>query len=234
MQEAVEFLRKAPRDVVALTQAKGVLDCYENSEVRDALLKGDLEKLRAESCCPDGWRDDNDQVRESEVAKMVTKLVGSFPMNVPDPEVFVPQMIEDVHSWQPGYLQLDTACRELRLKQKFMPAIAELHKAYEKACDQWRERWDARDFTEGQFERLTELVALVEKAPLIRYGDRVRHVKFGAGMVVGGAGSCEPTVAFDNSRDLRGVPPLVIGKVDRGRRRFRTASNRTQALTSRN
>jgi hypothetical protein len=102
MQGASKLLRKKPRDADALMEPKWALDAYkENSDLREGLANGDFQRLRSE-CCPGDWRDENNEVRKSEVIKMVAKLVGSFLMNVPDPELFVPQMVEDIHSWDPS------------------------------------------------------------------------------------------------------------------------------------
>ena len=64
---------------------------------RSRIKNGRLQKLWDE-CCPDSWwPEDSDRPVYSEVAKMITVLMGSFPTSkIPEPEIFVRALIDDV------------------------------------------------------------------------------------------------------------------------------------------
>jgi hypothetical protein len=176
---------------------KGLLSAYKNSSARAALLSGDLNNLIKE-CMPNDWWHEDSSVRESAVARMIgVQLVGAFPTsNVQDPEVFVNQLIEDVLSWEPHFISLERACRELRRTQKFMPAIAEVRAAYDEADRKFTEGCDALD-AESIYQTLVNLIALQEKGRLIRSGCRVRHPDFGVGTVDVIEGKYDYHVQFD-------------------------------------
>jgi hypothetical protein len=182
MTAVIESLESNPRQ--DLTGPKGIIKAYQNSPARKTFLSEDYKKLE-QACSPEDWWDDSNEVQESEVARMLgSKLLNAFPTsNIPDPKGFTEQMIEDVCSWRPDFLSLETACKELRLNKRFMPAISEVREAYEAASKQWAERWDADEYVEGVFEDLVKLVERVEKHGSIWLDDRVMHAEFGPGKV---------------------------------------------------
>src|SRR5262249_34836875 len=106
-------LAQSPSDPALLKRAKEEANFY-NCEFRTEIASGELAKLKKE-CSPKGWWDDDDEVRQPEIAMMVAKLVGSFPTsNIPDPKVFVRVLIEDVMACNPSFVVFDSACKTLR------------------------------------------------------------------------------------------------------------------------
>jgi hypothetical protein len=101
-----------------------------------------------------------------------------------------------------------------------MPAIAEMRKAYEEASEQWQARWYAIELAERTYEDLTELVALSEKAALIRLRSRVRHAKYGAGTVEVITGCENYCVHFDSLRGEKRVHLSEIEKLVEGDKHF--------------
>ncbi|MGY3489630.1 hypothetical protein ACVW1C_007513 [Bradyrhizobium sp. USDA 4011] len=180
-----------------LALARNCIVEYEQSAVRAALLNGDLARMHDERVPADWWSDD--EVRESAIARFVTILIASFPNGVKDPEVFVPQMIEDVVEWAPHFFSMQDAARELRNTQTFAPSTAELKQAYDTAMTKWQARWDAENCAETTREELLREIAMAEariadaerrqkyfeakRAPLA-VGDRVRHRQHGPGVIV--------------------------------------------------
>jgi hypothetical protein len=137
---------------------ESVIAAYEKSEVRAMLINGELGKLVA-ACTTDieavWWDLDKGEVRASEVAKFISRFIGSFATGPQNPEAFMRQMIEDVYSWDPHFVPLSWACAELRMTEKKVPTIAKLHEVYEAASMKLAEAWDALDGVEWAYEQLT-------------------------------------------------------------------------------
>jgi flagellar biosynthesis GTPase FlhF len=149
-----------------LKHAKYTLKTYAGSAVRKALLNGDIEQAEKgilASLPEHEWWDDKGDVKVTAVAKVVGLLISSFPQSQPNVEIFTVQMIEDVQDWSPHPFALHDACRELRMEMKFTPSIAEVHKAYQAAHDEWVERWDWWESVEPMAEGLTKLIEQKEE-----------------------------------------------------------------------
>jgi hypothetical protein len=160
---AINKLASIPSDPALLEAAKREANFY-NRGIRTEIASGDVSKLRKE-CIPTGWRDDEGEVQQPEIAMMVAKLVGSFPTsNIPDPKVFVRVLIEDVMACNPSFVVFDSACRKLRAELKFMPSIAEVMAEIESQNCTWRKRFSALDYIEYYYERLFKLIAESEVA----------------------------------------------------------------------
>jgi hypothetical protein len=208
-EEVVETTGRLPTKG-ELALARSYIETYERSKSRAALLDGDLDRLHDE-CIPADWWDRQDAtVRESAVARAVAMLLGSFPNGVKDPEIFVPQMIEDVLSWNPHFFAVHDACRKLRHTLKFTPSIAELKEAFDAAREKWIERWNAQEFAEQARGELAKLIASREKTAAIRCGCHVRHPEFGIGTVKVIEGFETYFVLFDGSRETRKVKLMEI------------------------
>jgi len=104
-------------------------------------IKNRLEKIWDE-CRPESWwPEDSDTPARSQVTKMITGLMGSFPTsNIPAPEIFVPVLLDDVMALEPSFVELEATCRELRKTKKFMPSIAEVIEALEEQQEEWSRR----------------------------------------------------------------------------------------------
>src|ERR1700730_12404758 len=69
-------LAQSPSDPASLERAKREANFY-GGQIRTEIASGELAKLTKE-CSPTGWRDDDGEVQQREIAMMVAKLVGSF------------------------------------------------------------------------------------------------------------------------------------------------------------
>ena len=78
-----------------------------------------------DECHPDSWLAEPEESNRpvySEVAKMIAVLMGSFPTSkIPEPEIFVPVLMDDVMALEPSFVEMEATCRELRKTKKFMP-----------------------------------------------------------------------------------------------------------------
>jgi uncharacterized membrane-anchored protein YhcB (DUF1043 family) len=167
MIAAKNELARRPLDAASLERAKKEADYY--AQHRSEIISSELKKLKKE-CEPDGWwegdEDDEDGgVRQSEVAKMVAKLVGSWPTsNIPEPAVFVRALIEDVMALDPTFVAFESACRKLRRELKFMPSIAEVVAEIERQESEWHERTYALLFIGHSYANLVKQIAESETA----------------------------------------------------------------------
>jgi hypothetical protein len=168
MIAAQKELARRPLDAASLERAKKEADYYAQ-HVRSEVTSSELKKLKKE-CEPDGWwegdEDDEDGgVRQSEVAKMVAKLVGSWPTsNIPEPAVFVRALIEDVMALDPTFVAFESACRKLRRELKFMPSIAEVVAEIERQESAWHDRTYALFFIGQSYANLVKQIAESETA----------------------------------------------------------------------
>jgi hypothetical protein len=202
MLAAEERLQEWPSSPDALRRAKDAVNFYVCSGCRRSVTSGYIQKLERE-CYPACWWDDDGDVQQPEVAKMVAKLVGSWPTsNIPEPAVFVRALIDDVMALNPSFVMFETACRKLRRDLKFMPSIAEILAEIESQERAWDERSTALFNIEDHYQDLVGLIAKSEvavaaaeerreqqrkyreakAAPLV-LGDRVRHEHVGTGVI---------------------------------------------------
>ena len=89
---------------------------------------------------PRHWyaEDDDEQLNVAAVSSLLANLMGSFPTsNIPNPNVFTRQLLEDVIDLDPCFPEVESACRKLRKSQKFMPSIAEVVEAIEVEQGEW-------------------------------------------------------------------------------------------------
>lgn len=159
-------------------------------------------------------------VKRHVIAEHIAALLGSFPVAPHSPEVFVRRMIEEIVVLDPWASDIERGCRQMIRKSKF-PDIAALIKAIEEddgihsfiddVID--REEYDeyqiigtyrelAAELGKAQFaiEEAKELKEPIHASYVsgFKRGDRVSHVKFGAGEVVQLCGK-QITVRFDAS-----------------------------------
>jgi hypothetical protein len=175
MNAAEERLSESLSSPDALRRARRAASWYE-SRFRGSVTSGRLQKLENE-CDPDSWWEDDDgDVRQPEVAKMVAKLVGSWPTsNIPEPGVFVRALIDDVMALNPSFVSFESACRNLRRKLKFMPSISEILAELESQQDVWVQRSTALEFIERNYQDLVKLVAKSEVAVAAAEEERERQ-----------------------------------------------------------
>jgi hypothetical protein len=204
-----------------IREAIAVIDNFEKTGGRSG-ARDRLEK-RWHECEPDNWSDDNCNPRYGEVAKMIGGLMGSFPTSkIPDPEIFVNFLIEDVMELTPSFVELECTCRALRTNKdnKFMPTISEVLEELEKQKELWDRRSEVADRLEASYDELraeiasfnaedhteeerkareareTAHAAYDSRAAKTRepsVGDRVRHYQSGVGTVLEKVPSAEFT-----------------------------------------
>jgi hypothetical protein len=150
--------------------------------------------------------DGRQHVRRHVIAEHVAALLGSFPVAPHSPEVFVRRMIEEVVVFDPWASNLERGCREMIRKAKF-PDIATLLRAIgeDDSTESFVEDLLERDAS-GEYQIIVtyrELAAELGKAKFaieeakelkepihishvsrFKRGDRVSHLRFGAGEVV--------------------------------------------------
>ena len=69
--------------------------------------------------------------------------MGSFPTSkIPEPEIFVRALMDDVMALDPSFVEMESTCRELRKTKKFMPSISEVIEELEKQQELWDRRSD--------------------------------------------------------------------------------------------
>jgi hypothetical protein len=222
MIAAKKELARRPSDAALLVRAKKEADFYTR-HVRSEITSSELAKLKKE-CDPKGWWEDDDDgdVRQSEVAKIVAMLVGSWPTsNIPEPTVYVQGLIEDVMALNPSFVVLESACRKLRRELKFMPSIAEVVAEIEEQKSAWHDRMSALLYIDlFAYENLVKQIAeseaaiaaaeerrerqrkyLEAKAAPLVVGDRVRHRWLRLGVITKPWGPGGWLVLFDNNRE---------------------------------
>jgi len=177
-----------------------------------------------EECHPASWLVDPEENRPvySEVARMITILLGSFPSaKIPEPEIFARLLIEDVMALEPSFVELESTCRELRKTKKFMPTISEVIEEFEKQQELWDKRWAGVFVLEEWHTLLPEQIAkakVAEEARLARkqgaeerkaaelqqfvVGARVRHHRLGPGTVTAPLDAGMVRVRFDTDTSL--------------------------------
>ncbi len=79
ISRAAERLEESPESAEQLKRAKAVVEHYKTARIINGVDSGGrLRALQAE-CHVENWYDDELEVRLPEIAKMVAKLLGSFP-----------------------------------------------------------------------------------------------------------------------------------------------------------
>ncbi len=185
--QASDFTRKQ-----IIQEAKRVVEEFEILGGHRSLKSGRLKKLWDE-CSPESWwPEDREHPVRAEVAKMIAILMGSFPTSkIPEPEIFVPALLDDVMALDPTFVEMEATCRHLRKTKKFMPSISEVIETLEEQKVLWDRRSDAVWFMEEWYDDLCAEIARAKAAedrkaaksePLV-VGDRVRNSKLGSGTV---------------------------------------------------
>ena len=120
--EANDYTRKQ-----IIQEAERVIEEFEMMGGHHSLKSGRLQK-EWDECCPESWwPEDCDHPVYSEVARMITVLMGSFPTSkIPEPEIFVRVLMDDVMALDPSFVEMESTCRELRKTKKFMPSVSEV------------------------------------------------------------------------------------------------------------
>ena len=86
---------------------------------------------------------------------MITVLMGSFPTaKIPEPEIFVRVLMDDVMALDPSFVEMESTCRELRKTKKFMPSISEVIEELEKQKKLWDRRSEVVWYLEEWHEEL--------------------------------------------------------------------------------
>ena len=188
-------------------EAEQIIEDFAKTGWRHSIKNGRLQK-KWDECCPESWRpEDSDSPAYGEVAKMITILMGSFPTSkIPDPEIFVQILLDDVMALTPSFVEMESTCRQLRKTKTFMPAISEVIKTLEEQQKLWNRRESTIAILEEFYDNLCEETARFKAAapeeerqikeaeerrrieaarsqPLA-VGDRVRAVDYGAGTVL--------------------------------------------------
>lgn len=198
-------------------QAQKVIEYFENSGYKNRVKNGRLQKLWDE-CRPDSWYNDDAGPVYSEVARMITVLMGSFPTSkIPEPEIFVRVLLDDVMALEPSFVELESTCRHLRQTQKFMPSISEVVGTLKEQQNLWCRRGRVVEFAEENYIDLCAEIARAKAAedrkaaksqPIVA-GDRVHNWRAGAGTVTAlvplDDGVMHYRVRFDASTE-RNVP----------------------------
>lgn len=200
-----------------IQEAQEVIENFEKRGGRSGIKKR-LGKLW-DACCPDSWwPDDSDSPVFGEVAKMIAVLMGSFPTSkIPEPEIFVHVLLDDVMALTPSFVELESTCRRLRQTQKFMPSVSEVIETLREQQKLWDRRCETAHLIEEYYDDLCAEIArekAVEdrkaaKSQPIAVGDRVHNWRAGAGTVTAleqlDSGAMHYRVRFDASTE-RNVP----------------------------
>ena len=121
-----------------------------------------------DECHPDSWLakpEESNRPVYSEVAKMITVLMGSFPTSkIPEPEIFVRALMDDVMALEPSFVEMESTCRELRKTKKFMPSISEVIEELEKQKKLWDQRSDVVWYLEEWHKDFPEQIASAKVA----------------------------------------------------------------------
>lgn len=165
-----EQIGEAPNELArrhAVQKAEGIIELFEVTGGRQGCKRA--QKLW-EQCHPESWwSEDGGGPAYSQVAKMITLLMGSFPTSkIPEPEIFVRMLLADVMEFYPSFVELESTCRELRKTKTFMPAIAEVIKELEKQQKLWADRENTMTtLDEGYYEDLCQEVAKAKAVPAV-------------------------------------------------------------------
>ncbi len=214
LKAANEWSRKG-----IIQEAQKVIENFEMSGGRSG-VKDERLKKEWEACCPDSWwPKDNEGPVYSEVAKMIAVLMGSFPTSkIPNPEIFVRVLLDDVMALTPSFVEMESTCRHLRQTKKSMPSISEVVETMREQQKLWERRSDtaysiARHY--NNLDRQEQIARAKAKSQPIAVGDRVRDPKLGCGTVtalllLGDDGGTHYRVHFDASteRDIAGAASL--------------------------
>lgn len=215
MQELAERLETATEEWARkplIKEAQKLIERFEMTGARNGIKAGRLEKLW-DACSPeDWWPEDSDTPAYGQVAKMITVLMGSFPTaKIPEPEIFVPTLLDDVMALAPRFVELESTCRHLRKTKRFMPSISEVIETLEEQQELWNRRASTVWIEEVYNELCAEItkakaaeVAEIKAPSLFALGDRVSHQKFGFGVVDDVDGN-KITVVFDGVVGVRKV-----------------------------
>jgi len=193
---------------------------------------GSDERLQKDwdACNPESWwPEDRDSPTYSQVAKMITVLMGSFPTSkIPEPEIFVHALMDDVMALDPSFVEMESTCRELRKTNKFMPTISEVIEELEKQQKLWSRRRSPLLFLEDNYNDLrAEIASFKETAPeeerkakeeeaariaARKAAEEARLAKEKA-IAERKAAKSQPIVVGDRVRNCRGGAGTVVGVV---------------------
>ena len=91
---------------------------------------------------------------------MIAVLMGYSPTSkIPDPEIFVRMLLDDVMAMAPRFVEMESACRALRKTKTFMPAISEVLKELETQQKLWNHRESTIEIIQGFYDDLCDEVA---------------------------------------------------------------------------
>ena len=86
---------------------------------------------------------------------MIAVLMGSFPTSkIPEPEIFVRVLMDDVMALDPSFVEMEATCRHLRKTKKFMPSVSEVIETLEEQKKLWDRRSDVVWFMEEWYDDL--------------------------------------------------------------------------------
>jgi hypothetical protein len=197
-----------------IEQAKQAIEYFEVLGGLNSIKNGHLRKLW-DACFPESWwPEDRDGPVPGKVAKMIALLMGSFPTsNIPEPEIFVPVLLDDVMALKPSFVEMESTCRQLRQTKKFMPAISEVVETLREQQKLWARRDETFYCIEETYNDLRDQIARAKaaddrkaaKSQPIVVGDRVRDPKLGSGTVTAlvplDGGGTHYRVRFDASTE---------------------------------
>jgi hypothetical protein len=199
-----------------------------------SLKSGRLQK-EWDECCPDSWRpEDSDHPVYSGVARMIAVLMGSFPTSkIPEPEIFVRVLMDDVMALDPSFVEMESTCRELRKTKKFMPSVSEVIEELEEQKELWGRRSDVVWYLEEWYDDLRPAIAkakVAEEAILARKkaaeeaakaAEEARLAKVKA-LAERMAAKSQPLAVGDRVRNTKYFGSVVaVGQFDSGATRYR-------------
>ena len=77
---------------------------------------------------------------------------------IPEPEIFVRFLLDDVLELTPSFVEMESTCRQLRTTKTFMPAISEVLKELETQQKLWNRREHTSSIIEEFYDDLYEAV----------------------------------------------------------------------------
>lgn len=141
-----------------IQQVGKVIEHFEMTGGRACFKSGHLQKLWNE-CHPKSWWFKGTPAF-SQIAKMIAVLMGSFPTSkIPEPEIFVRVLLDDVMELTPSFVEMESTCRQLRTTKTFMPAISEVLRELEAQQNLWNRREHTCSIIEEFYDDLCNAVA---------------------------------------------------------------------------
>jgi hypothetical protein len=143
--ERYDELTECQRKIWRYVPCHGAEELPTDGELE--LHEGDMRQLSEchellAALDPENDYEEDSSLKKKIISKRLAALVGAFPAGGPaTPEVYTRMLLEHVAAEEDlTALALDTACREIESKQRFLPAISEVLSVVREHIEAWSER----------------------------------------------------------------------------------------------